>query len=102
MSILDKQYVITMSDGSKWGVPVSVIANDRATFYVTVTEQYDTLEESLADDTIPLFDEYPHEIHDWAANNMTWDDVKEFGMQLFEPNVDYYDGWTNGKYEIID
>ena len=70
---------ITMPDSSKWDVPVIIIANDRANYYKY--EFNNDLNESLEKDTLPLFRESDYEIVDWAANNMDWDDVKEFAKR---------------------
>ena len=48
-----------------------------------------------------MTDEY--ELQDWAANNMDWDDVKDYAKKAdIEPiEVDYQEGWINGKKEIV-
>lgn len=95
-------YVVTMPDGTRWGIPVSVIARHRAENYA---DEFDgDVERSLAEDTYPLFDESRFEIRDWAANNMNWSDVKPCAMQLptAEIEVDYEDGWCNGEYNIVE
>ena len=90
---------IEMPDGSTWAIPVSVVAIDRATYYVKEGE-YKTLQESLDDDTLPLFIDNEYDIHDWAANNMNWSDVKRRAVKIKDPDVDYQDGWMNGEYKI--
>ena len=102
-SILSKQYRVTMSDGSVWAVPVEVIAVNRANAYAG-REFGGDVQRSLAEDTIPLFEESEYEIHDWASGNMDWDDVKNLAVlvhQKREP-VDWQDGWVNGEYEVVD
>lgn len=98
MSILDKNYIVTMPDESKWAVPVRIIAENRAKYYAGVDEI--SFEESLITDTVPLFESDDYEIHDWAANNMNWRDVKEHAIQLERPNLDYEYGWANADYEV--
>ena len=98
MSILDKNYVVEMEDGSKWAVPVRFIAEHRAKYFAE--KDGGLLEESLEEDTVPLFDENDYEIHDWAANNLNFSDVKHVAKQIGMPDVDYEDGWANGEYEI--
>ena len=98
MSNFDKNYVVEMEDGSKWAVPVRFIAEHRAKYFAE--KDGFSLEESLAEDTIPLFDEDDYEIHDWAANNLNFSDVKHVAKQIGMPDVDYEDAWANGEYEI--
>jgi hypothetical protein len=99
MDILDKKYVVEMEDGSKWAVPVRIIAESRAAYYADADDI--SVEESLNDDTVPLFESDNYEIHDWAANNMNWKDVAKHAVQISPPNVDYEDGWVNGAYEVL-
>ena len=92
---------ITMPDGSKWDVPVAVIAHNRALAYAD--EFGGNVADSLQKDTIPLFESVPCEINDWAANNMNWDDVKEYAKQVKPASdVDYSDGWANGDKEVVE
>lgn len=94
------QYVVTMPDGSRWAVPLMVIATDRAQQYAG---EFDgDLERSLAEDTLPLFAEDSYAVHDWAANNMNWSDVVHAAEQLEPPEeTDYQDGWINGEYAVV-
>ena len=86
-----QQLVVTMPDGSQWGVPVEVIATHRAAHYSA-----DGLPE-----TMQFFAQYPDEIHDWAANNMTWKDVEANATRITKPApVDYEEGWCNGDWEV--
>ncbi len=101
MSVMDKKLRVTMPDGSKWDVPVSVIANDRAKFYAD--EQGGSVELSLKKDTIPLFEENEYEIEDWASNNMNWSEVETRAVMFSGPSMsDYRGGWVNGDKEIVD
>lgn len=92
---------VEMPDGSKWDVPVMVIAKNRADYY---KDEFDgDLEKSLKQDTIPLFESDDYEIEDWAVNNMNWGDVKEFAKQVppMEAEPDYQEGWVNGDKEVL-
>ncbi len=90
---------ITMPDDSQWDVSVMIIAKNRAKWY---EKDFGSFEESLYKDTLPLFED-DYEIEDWAENNMNWEDVKDFAKKVILPTleVDYQDGWINGKKEII-
>jgi hypothetical protein len=95
-------YVITVEeDGSRWAVPVDVIARDRAAHYAH--EFGDDVERSLAEDTWPAFaDDF--EVQDWARNNMNWDDVKAVAWQWEKdvpPEPDYQEAWMNGDNEVL-
>lgn len=41
-----------------------------------------------------------YEIHDWASNNMNWDEVKAHAIQVKAADVDFQEGWVNGEYSI--
>ncbi len=99
-SILDLYMHITMPDDSIWKVPVSIIANNRAAYYAP---EYDNnFAKSLAEDTIPLFNDNHYEIIDWASNNMNWEDVEKYSSQVSKPEqIDFQEGWVNGEKEIV-
>jgi len=94
----EKNYIITMPDGSKWSVPVKVIAKSRAEYYAD--DFGGDLLESL-DETYKDFEADDFEVNDWAQNNMNWEDVEAKATQVSPPeNVDYDEGWVNGEKEI--
>jgi len=101
---------VEMPDGSKWDVPASVVADNRAKYYAehdtgktsgteyqkVYKEEYENLMGDDADD---------YDIEDWAANNMNWSDVKKKAKKA--PNeeqepIDYQEGWVNGEKEIVE
>lgn len=90
---MNKYIFVTMPDGSQYKVPASIIAKNRAISYEKRKgEDYDEIyEETIEDDD---------EILDWARNNMSWDEVKEFAILKLEPCVDFDEGWING-YRFI-
>lgn len=97
--ILKMQYQVTMEDGSVWGVPVLEIALNRARHYADVDEV--PLNESLNDDTIPLFMSDEFEIEDWAKNNMDWADVFTVAVNVTGPvGVDFEESWVNGDVRV--
>jgi hypothetical protein len=92
--------VLTLSDGSRWSLPISVIAENRANFY---KDEFDgDIQRSLDEDTWTLFAEDDYEIYDWAGNNMDWDDVEHHLTRLpsLEKVLDYYDEWASCEKEI--
>ncbi len=98
---MEKVLRTMMPDGSRWDVPVSIIAYNRAQYYA---HEFDgDAERSLNEDTLPLFKDDPFEIEDWAANDMDWRDVERFARKVVDTRpVDYQRGWVNGHKEIVD
>lgn len=102
--LADLLYVVAMPDGSRWAVPLMVIATDRAKAYAG--EFGDDLERSLSEDTLPLFESDPDDAHDWAANNMNWSDVQAHA-RIYNPatpmtDEDFQEGWVNGEYQVVN
>ena len=98
---MKQRMIVTMPDGSRWGVPVAIIARDRATHYAS--EFGGDVERSLAEDSVPLFEESEFEIIDWAANNMNWSDVAPHAVRMAESEpADYQEGWVNGDKQLVD
>ena len=96
-----KMLTIEMPDGSKWGVPVEVIARSRAAHYAH--EFGGDVERSMAEDTMPLFESDDYEIEDWAANNMNWSDVEAQAKKLQDaPAPDFQEAWVNGEKAVIE
>ena len=94
---------VEMPNGDKYDVPVAVIARDRASYYAG--EFGGGIEQSLAEDTLPLFTATPFEIQDWAANNMDWRDVEKAAVRVLQRPAlslkDLQEGWVNGEKEIV-
>ena len=96
-----KMLTTEMPDGSKWGVPVEVIARSRAAHYAH--EFYGDVERSMTEDTIPLFESDDYEVGAWAANNMNWSDVEAQATKLQDaPAPDFQEGWVNGEKAVIE
>ncbi len=84
-----------MADGSIWGIPVEMIARDRAAFYAS---EFDgDISRSLSEGTIPLFESDDYETKDWALNNMNWSDFNGHQVMLSGPEeIDFQKGWLEG------
>ena len=98
----DKSYIVTMPDGSEWAINVMVIAEARASYYAA--EFDDSLQQSLDEDTLPLFASDEFEIRDWAQNNMNWCDVEQKAVRVtlpkpLDPDA-CQEAWVNGEYRI--
>lgn len=89
-----------MPDGSKYDVPISVIAKNRAENYA---DEFDgDVAMSLMEDTIPLFESDDYEIKDWAAGNMNWSDVADYAEKVgTQDDPDFQEGWVNGEKEVV-
>lgn len=94
---------ITMPDNSKWDVPVSVIASNRAFYYGEKhKDEFPTIVDARKD-TEELFNSDPFEIEDWAQNNMNWSYVSAHAVKVSDPDkVDYQEGWVNGEKEVLE
>ena len=100
-NICKMSYRFTASDGSKWDVPLMTIIINRAEYYAEVDKI--SLEESLNNDTLPLFRDDEDEIEDLARNNMDWSDVAGCAYRVeHPPMMDMNDEWTNPEdVEIV-
>lgn len=98
--LFKKLMLIDMPDGLTYGIPIEVIARNRAEQYKD--EFNDDIAASLREDTLPLFESDNSEIRDWASNNMNWDDVKAKAVVLHKkkPEYDYQEAWVNGEWRI--
>jgi hypothetical protein len=97
---MKKQFLqVTMPDGTKWNVPVDIIARNRAMYYASSFGN--DVQRSLNEDTLPLFEGSVQEIHDWATTNMDWRDVSGVACKVHEPFVDYEEGWLNGRWKVL-
>lgn len=96
-----KYMTVKMRDGSVWGVPVEMIARNRAEHYAS--EFGGDVERSLAEDTIPLFEADVYEIQDWASNQMDWSDFDGHQVRLMSPpDPDFQDAWMSGEKGFFD
>ncbi len=92
------QLVVTMPDGSRWAVPIEVIAKHRAKVFA---DAYDDTEESRLAATLAKFEADTCEVHLWAADNMRWEDVRAYATRIADPPpIDYAEGWANGEWEV--
>lgn len=90
--------LVAMPDGSRWAVPIDLIARNRAECYAD--EYGGDVERSLAEDTLPLFASDTFEISDWAQNNMNWSEVSASAECRHPPECDYEKGWANGETDF--
>ena len=98
-----KWLTLELPDGSLWGVPVELIANNRAAHYA---HEFDgDLMRSLAEDTIPLFNSSDFDVTDWASNNMNWCDFNRRVVKLRDGKPlnpkDYWARFTDAEIGLI-
>jgi len=99
---MERYILVTFSNGDKYRIPGSVIAESRATHYADrdseegkskwgeiYKEEYDY---TLGDD---------YELVDWAENNMDWSDVESVAELVMSGDVDFEDEWCNADKEIV-
>lgn len=98
---MKKYMTVEMPDKTLWAIPTEVIARNRAEHYAY---EFDgDIEESLSEDTLPLFEQDEYEITDWAVNNMNWDDVEGHAIKIErDEDPDYQAGWMKGKKSFTD
>ena len=97
---MHKYLTVEMPDGSIWGVPVEMIAKNRAAHYAS--EFGGDVERSLAEDTLPLFED-DYEIQDWAVNNMHWSSFDGHHVKLRDAlPPDFLRVWMNGEKGFAD
>lgn len=95
-----KYMVFGMPDGSKWAVPVRVIAEHHARYY---SKDYrDDVDACMKLHTAPLFDSDQHAIEAWAENNMNWSDVQGWAVQVSPPKAAaFQEGWVNSEKTFV-
>lgn len=93
---LNRHFLVTFSDGSKWSVPVAVIAEDRIQCYLE--EGLDANQAYI--ETWELFED-TNEIADWVQNNMNWPDLEGHADRVIDPDPpDYNEEWPNVEWEV--
>lgn len=91
---------VTMPDGSKWDVPLDIIAQKAGEHY----HEFDPDTWLTVEEGIEEFNEWPKEgKFDWAENNMNWEEVVKHAQRIEETvPVNYQEGWVNGEKEIVE
>lgn len=100
----ETKFITVMPDGTKWAVPVMVIARSRAAYlFDHHPDEFNSEQDALENDTIPLFESDDFEIEDWAQNNIKWADVFPRAVQISgAPPCNYNEGWVNGDHEVVE
>ena len=100
---MKKQIQITMPDGSIWGVPAELVAENRAEYYAEKdsSDKPDTFEKIKQREYAYTLEDNGT-IIDWAENNMNWNDVEHAAILLRRARVDYQEGWVNGPKRVVE
>lgn len=100
-----KYLVVEMSDKTQWAIPARLIAINRAQYYATLdAERGDGKYEDVFEKEVEYAMSTDYEITDWAANNMSWEDVRSHAIQLkmLHPEMHYHEDWTNAPKSITE
>ncbi len=102
---MEEKYLrTTMLDGSKWDIPIDLIADARARYYAKRgIEKGDKrpYQEIFKKEFVYAMND-SSVIIDWAENNMNWSDVKFYARLVDKtPKQKWEEGWCNGNKEII-
>ncbi len=107
----DKFLRVTFSDSRRFDIPAHIIADNRATYYANHDEGERKKVEDITpawrrtyDDERKITLEDDYEIHDWAFNNMNWEDVRTYAIEVpreSQPIPNYDREWINVKHEVI-
>ncbi|HFG7030820.1 TPA: hypothetical protein ACGIK9_003319 [Acinetobacter baumannii] len=108
--LLEKQLMVQMPDGLTYGIPVEVIARDRAEYYAI--NKFDGIDRfggdvglSLSSDTLPLFISDENQIFEWAKTKMKWTDVKK-EARVYQKKVNVtaeecQNIWATGDHKLV-
>lgn len=91
MKTTDTFIVFTTKAGRRFAFPAHVIAHSKANYYsVQHGEPYDEEYENTVGDQ--------SELYDWALDNMNWDDVEPYAVELprLEIKEDLQEQWMKG------
>lgn len=92
--MLNDSFLYIEFDDVTFAVPVSVIAKNKADYYVKKIKNSNWKEEY----DFMMNNEY--NIVDWASNNMDWEDVAEHAVLIDVKKHDYKKEWINAKMYI--
>ena len=97
--------IVVMPNGERWAVPAKIIINDRAHYMADKhPDEFPTLEDAIKDTEEYFADDDHYDLHDWAANNMNWEDVKEYAFKVGEPELlteeQMQEAWCNGEHSV--
>jgi len=101
MSETNSVVQITFSNGEKYNIPESVIAEDRAEYYANKFEgdegSYDEIFEKEYE--FALNDRL--ELLDWLSNNMNWCDVEHEAERVEKEDIDKSEEFVNAEKKYI-
>jgi CRISPR/Cas system-associated endonuclease Cas3-HD len=99
-----KNIVLNMSDGSKWNIPVFVVALHHAeihTLEINNEMDIDVFHKEL-DKTISFFNDNYKKIIEWLTKHMKWVDVVTYAKQVLSEGLDFDAELLNCKSFTIE
>ena len=101
---MEKYILVTFSNGERYRIPASEIAESRANYYAEIDSEGDETKYAVI-----FKDEYDYtmkadfELIGWANNNMNWEDIDGVAEYIGQDDhVDYEDEWCNADKDIIE
>lgn len=95
---------VKFSDGNLYGIDIDLIAENRAAILAqSAGNQFTDEWWSEYDRVYKQTVENENELTEWARNNMTWEELEENAIMLFDESVTntYKIEWTNAPMEVI-
>lgn len=95
--------VIQFSDGNKYSIPASVIAEHRAYYFAEKELNMQNYYKIFVEEFVYTLNNHD-KVEDWAFNNMDWCDIKKHAKFIeTNQNADYEKEWSNsGLYFTTD
>lgn len=89
---------ITFNNGDCFDVPAEIIAKSRTSYYA---EKDGFLEDSVEWDEEMELSMNSYELSDWIGNNMDWEDVSEYAVQVKKDHQTYSEMWHSADFDIV-
>lgn len=102
-----KYIVVEFSDRSRWTFPASIVASDRANYYVGRDVDRGDLDADEAGKALENEIEFAmsddFELRDWLSNNMNWEDVAPHAKRVpyQKEEINYEREWGEVHTEIV-
>ena len=96
---MEKILRVKFSNGDEFGIPVRVIAENRADYYADI-DGYDK-ESNEWEQEVQNAINSEYDIEDWAANNMNWSELEPYAEPLDKSDIDYEDDWGDADKKVV-
>lgn len=96
----NKQVYLTFSDGSIWRLPINRVATHHADWLFNwLREEHPTFLDAWKE-VIARYNDDEEQIINWLKNNMEYEDVQPFLLEVKGPDKTYKDEFPNMEVEI--